>query len=709
MKKHLQLSILTLSAFLLFFSGSVVGQIAAGSYTIGTVGTEDYSSLKAACDDVNANGIAGDVTFLITTDLTENNNVGLIQTSTNTLTIKPATDKTPTIYFAQTADNGAPSGGWLLGITNPSDWANVGKCQNVIIDGSNNGTSSQDLTITNGGSAHNNTYPLVFLGDVLNVIVKNVVITTASTVRKAIFVRTDAPNYPHDIVIDNCNITCNTAWDGAAIYFYYHGAHDVYTTDFEVKNSTIFARHRGIFLYQCEDINIHDNEIKVNQTGGGVLSHGIFAYYYMPSTSDINIYNNKFTQLITNNSNTGAFGIYAIECGYGNVTYNIYNNFITGFSTSTVATNPSCRVYGIYAHSYNFVNAYHNTILLNDLVTDFGTGTLDMRGISVHHSPKTLKNNIVYLDEDDFDGYCLYQAGSTTLTSDHNDLFVKSGLKGYVAFYDDDSDAGTSNDWKTLANWQTASSQDANSVSKDVNFVSATDLHLAGASKGDTDLIGTFLASYATDIDGDARNNPPYIGADETTPPVPVELTDFTAKIVDGGVMLNWATATEVNNYGFEIEKLSGDEWEYVEFVEGHGNSNTPQNYSYLDEEPIIGKVTYRLKQVDTDGGFEYSNEISVVSNEAAYKLNQNYPNPFNPTTVISFSIKASSKITLTVYNTLGQQVATLVNEVMDVGYHEVNFDASNLASGMYVYKLVADSHVDAPNYSKTMKMLLIK
>ncbi len=184
---------------------------------------------------------------------------------------------------------------------------------------------------------------------------------------------------------------------------------------------------------------------------------------------------------------------------------------------------------------------------------------------------------------------------------------------------------------------------------------------------------------------------------------LPVELTDFTVSIVDGGVMLNWSTATEVNNYGFEIEKLSGDEWEYVDFIEGHGNSNTPQNYSYLDEAPIIGKVSYRLKQVDTDGGYEYSNEVSAVSNEATYKLNQNYPNPFNPTTVISFSLKASSKVTLTVYNSLGQQVASLVNEVMDAGYHEVNFNGSNLASGFYVYRL------DAPGYSKTMKMMLLK
>ncbi len=686
---------------MLFFSGSILGQIAAGSYTIGTGGTEDYSSLKAACNDVNTNGIAGDVTFLITTDITENTNFGLIQTSTHTLTIKPAVDASPTIYFGQTTDNSAPSGGWLLGITDPSNWANVGKCQNVIIDGSNNGTTSQDLTLTNGGSAHSGTSPLAMVGDVLNVTVKNCIITTASSVKKALYLRTAAPNAPTNIVIDNCNITANSSWDGAAVYFYYHGDHTAYINNFEIKNSTIFARHRGFFLYQCEDVSIHDNEIKVNQTGSGVLSHGIYSYAQLSSSSDINIYNNKFPELITNNSNTGAFGIIAIQCNVSDVHYNVYNNFISGFSTTTVATNPSCQLMGIRAASYNFLNAYNNTILLDDLDTDFGTGTLDMRGISVYHSPKTLKNNIIYLDEDDFDGYCIYYEGATTLTSDYNDLFVKDFTKGYVGYYDD----GTNTNQHTLSDWQTASSQDANSVEKNANFANPLfgDLHLAASSIGDADLTGTNIASVTTDIDGDARHNPPYMGADENATPVPVQLTDFTASIVDGGVMLNWSTATEVNNYGFEIEKLNGDEWEYVEFVEGHGNSNTPQNYSYLDVEPIVGKASYRLKQVDTDGGFEYSDEVSVVSNEAAYKLNQNYPNPFNPTTVISFSIKASSKITLSVYNSLGQQVATLVNEVMDAGYHEVNFDGSNLASGFYVYRL------DAPNYSKTMKMMLLK
>jgi len=701
MKKTLLQITFLLSALFLFINGNILGQIAPGSYTIGTTGTENYSSLKAACDDVNTNGIGGDVTFLITTDLHESDDVGLIQTSVHTLTIKPAADKSPTIYFEHSTDNTAPSGGWLLGITDPSDWANVGKCINIVIDGSNNGTNSKDLTLTNGGTAHYNTYPLVLVGDVSNVTIKNCNIVTALSVSKAVMIRTDAPNYPHDITFDNCNISCNTNAAGAAVYGYYHGDHTAYSTNLEFKNCAISARLRGFFLYQMEDVTIHDNEIKIDDTDNGYLAHGIYAYAYLNgSDSDIEIYNNKFTQLQTANSYSGDYGIRAIQCNNSNVHYNIYNNFIAGFNTTTTASNPSCQLYGIYAHSYNYVNVYNNTIYLPDLQTDFGTGTPDMRGITLLHSPKTLKNNIIYVNEGDFDAYCIYKAGTTTLTTDYNDLYLNDASTGYVG-YDDSVSC------RTLSDWQAQIKQDSNSVSKKVYFSNASiaDLHLTGSSIGDGDLAGVALTSVTTDIDGDTRNDPPYMGADEnSTTPAPVELTTFSASIVDGGVLLTWATATEVNNYGFEIEKsVNGEEWEYVDFVEGHGNSNIPQNYTYLDASPIVGKVVYRLKQVDNDGGYEYSNEASVVSNEAVYKLNQNYPNPFNPTTVIGFSLKVSSKVTLTVYNALGQEVAVLANEVMDAGYHEVTFNATGLASGFYVYRL------DAPGFSKTMKMMLLK
>ena len=184
---------------------------------------------------------------------------------------------------------------------------------------------------------------------------------------------------------------------------------------------------------------------------------------------------------------------------------------------------------------------------------------------------------------------------------------------------------------------------------------------------------------------------------------LPVELTSFTAKSTKAGVMLNWTTATEVNNYGFQVEsrKDKGEsEWEKVGFVEGHGNSNSPKEYSFFDNS---GATSYRLKQVDFNGNYEYSDVVTVSSVLTKTELYQNSPNPFNPSTKISFSLAETGRVNVSVYNVIGQKVAELVNQTMESGIHNVDFNASNFTSGLYIYRL------ETPNYSKTMKMLLIK
>jgi len=189
--------------------------------------------------------------------------------------------------------------------------------------------------------------------------------------------------------------------------------------------------------------------------------------------------------------------------------------------------------------------------------------------------------------------------------------------------------------------------------------------------------------------------------------PVPVELTSFSANVNNISVILNWQTATEVNNYGFSIERKSGienREWEVIGFVEGHGNCNSPKNYSFVDNTPINGQIQYRLKQIDTDGGFEYSDvQIVDVNTSREFKLSQNHPNPFNPTTKISFSIPQSARVAITVYNSLGQEITELVNRDFAAGNHSVDFDGSNFSSGMYFYTL------KSADFSETIKMMLVK
>jgi hypothetical protein len=209
----------------------------------------------------------------------------------------------------------------------------------------------------------------------------------------------------------------------------------------------------------------------------------------------------------------------------------------------------------------------------------------------------------------------------------------------------------------------------------------------------------------------------PYAGGDFSivnfgidVVPVPVELISFSATTDSKNVNLNWATATEINNSGFKIErKYDRTDWLEIGFVPGHGTTTEKQNYSYIDQNVNAGIYSYRLKQVDFDGTFKYSNEILVnFTAPLEFTLDQNFPNPFNPSTTINYSIPNSSFVQLIVYNSIGQEIAILVNEIIEGGNHSVDFDASNLPSGIYLYKLTA-SGTNGNEFQNIKKMILLK
>lgn len=191
----------------------------------------------------------------------------------------------------------------------------------------------------------------------------------------------------------------------------------------------------------------------------------------------------------------------------------------------------------------------------------------------------------------------------------------------------------------------------------------------------------------------------------------PVELVSFTASIDKGLVNLKWKTATELNNTGFDIERGSVDNsdgtinFTKVGFVKGAGNSVTTNSYSYSDKLNISGKYYYRLKQVDNDGSFKYSNqvEVNVGSLVNNFNLDQNYPNPFNPSTTIAYSLPFASNVRLSVYNALGQQVKIVENAFKNAGNYKITFNANDLNSGIYFYK------IEAGQFSQIRKMILVK
>jgi hypothetical protein len=199
---------------------------------------------------------------------------------------------------------------------------------------------------------------------------------------------------------------------------------------------------------------------------------------------------------------------------------------------------------------------------------------------------------------------------------------------------------------------------------------------------------------------------------------LPVELTSFTVNVKQNSIVLNWKTATELNNHGFEIERAADNDasatakWEVIGFVTGSGNSNSTKEYSYTDTKITgNGKFIYRLKQIDVSGNFKYSPEAEIRVNLAPkdYTLENNYPNPFNPSTVIKYSLPYESKVKLTVYNTLGVKVQELVSEVQPAGTHDFRFNATGLSSGVYLYTIEASSLDGKGNFSNTKKMILMK
>ena len=194
---------------------------------------------------------------------------------------------------------------------------------------------------------------------------------------------------------------------------------------------------------------------------------------------------------------------------------------------------------------------------------------------------------------------------------------------------------------------------------------------------------------------------------------VPVELMNFTAASENNSIKLKWQTATELNNKGFEIERKNrnskdknhdNEGWIIIGFVEGSGSTTELHLYSFIDKNPTGGSnFNYRLKQIDFDGRYRYSDEIEINIVPDYFFLSQNYPNPFNPTTTIKFSIPENNNVSIKIYDILGNEVAVLVDDNKSAGNYEVKFTADNLSSGVYFYKLQAGS------FNQVKKMLLIK
>ena len=288
------------------------------------------------------------------------------------------------------------------------------------------------------------------------------------------------------------------------------------------------------------------------------------------------------------------------------------------------------------------------------------------------------------------------------LCSEPNDLPSVLSMQSAPTFYDEDvlsvaADADMVFDWTLHAG-------DASVISCD---------NIVGGNKYSHILFYSFNLTFManeSDWQGLLENGVHYLMEDGI---VPVELVSFDATIQDSKVVLNWTTATETNNKGFEVEKILLDDskttqWEKIGFVEGRGTSSDATNYSFVDP-AAYGKIKYRLKQIDFDGSVTYSSEVTVETIPVKFALEQNYPNPFNPSTVIKYSLAAKSVVNLRVYNVLGEVVAQLVNQAKPAGSYKIEWNASNLTSGVYIYTIDAKEINGNNLFRATKKLLLLK
>jgi photosystem II stability/assembly factor-like uncharacterized protein len=228
---------------------------------------------------------------------------------------------------------------------------------------------------------------------------------------------------------------------------------------------------------------------------------------------------------------------------------------------------------------------------------------------------------------------------------------------------------------------------------------------------GVTHMDGTYFSSNSQ-LSSVTSGGPVYKLTDS---PMPVKLQSFTYNVSGRDVNLKWITTMEINNSGFEVYRNSTDlngnnptDWTKIGYIKGNGNKLTSTEYNFSDNKLNAGKYNYKIKQIDYNGNFEYfSLEGSVnIGNAAKYDLSQNYPNPFNPVTNIDYQITQDSKVMMKIYDMSGREIMTLVNKQQNAGYYTIQFNASNLSSGNYFYKLIASSNGNETVITKKMTVI---
>lgn len=676
-----------------------------GNYNVGA--GQPYTTLSAAVTDVNLRGVSGPVTLTLTNPA-YNASTGETfpitfypvagTSATNTVTVKPATSNS--VSF--TANNAV---------------FKIQGADYIVIDGSNSGTSSRNMTINATG-------------------------TTAALWMCANETNDGAENN----IVKNCIIRGNALtkfgiYSGSASYTSLSAAVSAPSSYNRFENNLISSVQQGIFMRGVSKINpdVNNTFIK-NQFGDATTYISMLSIYNMHHFGDTvidnsvenvnyafnNVYRdaggiflesckqsfvsgNKITNWKSTMGEARLFGIFVDggENGYDSpvlpTNNTIVNNFIgNGYSTS----NQTWNISGLMVYNGSGDRVYFNTVsLTGDLLKTDGA-VFAFRSGEYNQQNIDIRNNIFFINGSStepavFIGHSSYSDYSSSGSISDYNLVSSTATGNARAYYGE-----YYGNWiPTFSDWQMASGQDANSKSANVTFVSATDLHLAGASIGDSlNLSGTPIAGFTTDIDGQLRHTTPYMGADEnTSTPLPVELLEFVAAADGNDVRLNWATASENNNKGFVIER-SADNKNFIEvdFVKGK-NNKVKTSYRYNDVQALASApvLYYRLKQLDNNGTFAYSRSVRVSRNDIKQGSNLvTYPNPFVKDVFIQFESNEASVINVTLTDLTGRVISATEHQAA-TGKNNIQV-ISNDALQAGVYFLT----VESINGKETIKLI---
>ena len=643
MKANKKILSTVITVAILLFNTNLYSQL-SGNYTIGAGG--NYSTISDAVNDLNSLGVNGPVIFNIKTGsyneyFTINSFTG--SSSVNTVTFRSQSGNASDVILNSDAADSV-----LLKI-NGAD--NI-KLENITFTDTLNSTSQRNRIMFYGNCDNINITGCKFTGGL-----KGAGITSGGSATK-------------NLLVDRCEFTTRTGFQFTALSPY---------SEFTKITNSNFNCVYCIYMFYQTSFTIEKNILTGNAIPDYIAS---FCLRFDGCNGDVKIVKNRM------NGISDAAGLYPVDGiisdPFRGTSALIANNMISINRGTCIALLESVNMKIVYNTLKCDLAPSGNITLITD--TNF-----------------ILMNNILIQTANDGRRTLTYYISGSPIISDYNNLYCNGS---YLLFY-----RPTYFYISSLTQFKTLTGLDMHSKDKPVQFVSEYDLHLAGTSLHDTDLIGIPIPEVTDDIDGQPRNPLyPYKGADEADFPLPVELSSLTSSVDKINVTLNWTTSSESNNSGFDIERSdikgqTSDEWIRIGFIEGNGTSNSQHNYSYTDKNLNSGKYKYRLKQIDFNGNFTYfnlSNEV-VIGVPEKYSLSQNYPNPFNPVTRLGFGISDLGFVTLKIYDILGNEIKTLVNEIKPAGYYEVEFNGSDLSSGIYFYKLEAGS------FKETRRMMLVK